>query len=176
MPEEREDTAPLPIDDDDKTVIHRSETRPSASPTLIPDLGPSPQRSAPSLPPEAKARRRQRQALHGRDPHARIDDLEDKLDNDLVSIRMDISELREYSAAQRETVKSAGKSMDAIREDIVHLRTDILGTFSKLFIALIFVVLVSMGVVGGIFGTAVQIKGFGVGVGVGGNNNGQQQP
>ncbi len=97
-----------------------------------------------------------------RTAHERIDDLED-----------DISKLRERMAGMEAAMKSLGRSIDLLRVDVTAfkdqlasdirgLRDGILSTFSRMFISLVFVLLVAFGAVASIVGGSVYLEGFGM--------------
>jgi len=102
-----------------------------------------------------------------RSPHDRIDELED-----------DIASLRERVAAVESATRSLGKLIENLRSDIAQmrsqlsaevgsLRTDIIKTFSRLFLGLIFVILIAFAMVGGLLGGNLSAEGLGLSISTG---------
>lgn len=102
-----------------------------------------------------------------RSPHERIDELEE-----------DIASLRERVASMEQATKALGRSIDLLRTDmggfrdqigadIRGLRDGILTTFSRMFVSLVFVIVIAFGVVSAIVGGSVYIEGFGLKGGTG---------
>ena len=96
-----------------------------------------------------------------RSPHHRIDSVEE-----------DISSLRERIAGVEALVKNVGVSVDGMQMAINLMRTDvsssinslqhgILGTFSRLFVAMIFVVVFSVAAISALVGSGMYFSGLG---------------
>lgn len=97
-----------------------------------------------------------------RNPHDRIDEIEDE-----------ITSLRERVAGMEAATKALGRSIDLLRNDvggfkdqiasdIRGLRDGILQTFSRMFLSLVFVLLIAFGAVASIVGGSVYFEGLGV--------------
>lgn len=100
-------------------------------------------------------------------PHDRIDGLEDRLDAELQTIRADVSTLREESAFNKAAIEGVKDTMNAVRDDISHVRTDVIATFGKLFMALILVIIISIGSISALVGGTLALQGWGASVAVG---------
>ena len=57
--------------------------------------------------------------------------------------------------------------MNAVRDDISHVRTDVIATFGKLFMALILVIIISIGSISALVGGTLAMQGWGAAVSVG---------
>jgi len=103
-----------------------------------------------------------------RTPHARIDEVED----DISAVRSDITALRERLAGMEAMIKGFITSVDGMKVEVGLMRADfaaamsslqrdILGTFSRLFIAMILVVVFSIAAISALVGSGVYFSGMG---------------
>lgn len=97
--------------------------------------------------------------LSAKNVDIRLDEIED-----------DVTDLRQRITAQEVAVNALTQELHGMRGDIKDLRKDVIGTFGRSFLALVFLVLVAVGAISSIVGGRVYLDGLGVRVGVGGSD------
>lgn len=102
----------------------------------------------------------------------------------LSDIREELSDMRERIAHVEATSTAFNRAIDSMRADFLLMRTElnssigslqtgILNTFSRLALALILVVILSVAAISAVVGSGIYVKGFGLSVGA--NQHQQEQ-